>query len=66
MDGPGFGACDEVINASCVLTEASEGACVIHLFSDGGCNTPITGGNTIMCGGPPTNVDFTSFQVECA
>ncbi|KAG0564023.1 hypothetical protein M758_8G071900 [Ceratodon purpureus] len=66
MNGPGFGQCDEVTNASCVLTELSEGDCVIHLFSDTSCSTPITGGNTITCGDPPENVNFGSFQIECA
>ncbi|KAJ7825588.1 hypothetical protein B0H14DRAFT_3468479 [Mycena olivaceomarginata] len=66
MRGPGFGACDEVTNGACVLTESSEGDCVIHLYSDSSCATPITGGNTITCGDPFENVNFNSFQVECA
>ncbi|KAJ7722543.1 hypothetical protein B0H14DRAFT_2411411 [Mycena olivaceomarginata] len=66
MNGPGFGACDEVTNGACVLTESSEGDCVIHLYSDSSCATPITGGNTITCGDPFENVNFNSFQVECA
>ncbi|KAF9467959.1 hypothetical protein BDZ94DRAFT_1232854 [Collybia nuda] len=65
QNAPGFGRCEEVTNGSCILTEAFEGACAIHLYSDSNCNTPITGGNTIMCGDPPTNVNFNSFQVEC-
>ncbi|KAJ7323912.1 hypothetical protein DFH08DRAFT_1028819 [Mycena albidolilacea] len=66
MNGAGFGACDEVTNGACVLTESSEGDCVIHLYSDSSCATPITGGNTITCGDPFENVNFNSFQVECA
>ncbi|KAJ6566475.1 hypothetical protein B0H19DRAFT_1374032 [Mycena capillaripes] len=66
MNAPGFGACDEVTNGSCVLTESFEGDCVIHLYSDSACATPITGGNTITCGDPFMNVNFNSFQVECA
>lgn len=65
MTGPGFGACDAVPDASCVVAESHEGNCAIHLFSDLNCATPITGGNTIMCGDPHTNVNFGSFQVEC-
>ncbi|KAJ8088178.1 hypothetical protein PM082_013729 [Marasmius tenuissimus] len=66
QNGAGFGACELVTNAQCVLTEQSEGDCAIHLYSDTNCQTPITGGNTIMCGEPSQNVDFTSFQIECA
>ncbi|KAJ7832666.1 hypothetical protein B0H14DRAFT_3142834 [Mycena olivaceomarginata] len=62
MRGPGFGACDEVTNGACVLTESSEGDCVIHLYSDSSCATPITGGTTITCGDPFENVNFNSFQ----
>lgn len=66
MTGAGFGPCEEVTNASCVLTETSNGDCVIHLYSDTSCNTPVTGGNTVACGAAPENVNFGSFQVECA
>ncbi|KAL0067128.1 hypothetical protein AAF712_005915 [Marasmius tenuissimus] len=66
QDGNGFGACELVTNAQCVLTEQSEGDCAIHLYSDTNCQTAIGGGNTIMCGEASQNVDFTSFRIECA
>ena len=65
QNGPGFGPCDNVTNAACVLTESFQGACAIHLYSGFGCTNPIPGGNTIMCGDPFENVNFNSFQIEC-
>ncbi|KAJ7495077.1 hypothetical protein FB451DRAFT_1477575 [Mycena latifolia] len=62
---PGLGPCEKVPTAACVFTDNVEGACAIHLYSDQGCQTYITGGPTIMCGEPPQSVDFNSFQVEC-
>lgn len=63
--GPGWGNCETAFDASCVTTESNTGDCAIHLFSDLGCNTPIGGGNTVMCGDPSTNADFDSFRIEC-